>query len=57
LRDRRQSTEELQADCEQRLALQKREFKSLTEKNMEFLQSLLKDKEEFLKNRAKGLED
>jgi 5-azacytidine-induced protein 1 len=47
-------TEELQVECERRLALQKGEFESLTEKNMEFLQSLLKEKEEFLKEQSEG---
>lgn len=45
-------TDEVQLECDHRLATQKAEFQRLTEKNMEFLQSLLKEKEEFLKQQA-----
>jgi hypothetical protein len=44
--------EEVKTACEQRLAAQKAEFDSLAEQNMDFIRSLLDEKEEFLKQQT-----
>jgi len=46
--------DEITHDYEHKLAAQKTEFQNLTEKNMEFLQGLLKDKEELIKQQTEA---